>query len=93
LHQLADAALAGSEKAAADLRAAGQVLGLLNVSAEAWFRGDIDQSVIDIIVQQRVAARAAKDFKESDRLRDVLLHEHGVIIEDGAKGAYTLRKA
>ncbi|HYP62941.1 MAG TPA: cysteine--tRNA ligase [Acidocella sp.] len=93
LHQLADAALAGSEIAAADLRAAGQVLGLFNVSPEEWFRGDIDQSVIEHIVQQRVVARAAKDFKESDRLRDVLLQEHGVIIEDGAKGTYTLRKA
>jgi cysteinyl-tRNA synthetase len=93
LHQLADAALAGSKKAAADLCAAGQVLGLFNVSPDEWFRGDIDQSVIDDIVNQRIAARAAKNFKESDRLRDLLLQEHGVIIEDGAKGTYTLRKA
>jgi cysteinyl-tRNA synthetase len=72
------------------LRAAGQVLGLFNVSSDEWFRGGIDADV-QVLVEQRVAARLAKDFAESDRLRDEIA-KLGVIIEDGPRGTYTLRK-
>ena len=93
LHGLADAALAGDAKAASGLRAAGTVLGLFNLTPDEWFRGDIDQSAIEGLIAERVAARKRKDFAESDRLRDVLLKEHGVIIEDRPGGTYELRKA
>ena len=93
LHALADAALAGDAKAAAGLRAAGTVLGLFNLTPDEWFRGDIDQAAIEDLIAARVAARKAKDFAESDRLRDLILKEHGVIIEDRPGGTYELRKA
>jgi cysteinyl-tRNA synthetase len=40
---------------------------------------------IDAAIVARQAARKAKDFKESDRIRDELKAK-GVILEDGPKG-------
>ncbi len=90
LHKLADAALAGDAAAARDLRAAGQVLGLFNASPEEWFRGGISAAV-QALGEQRVAARVARNFAESDRLRDEIA-AHGFAIEDGPRNTYTLRK-
>ncbi|MGE4482316.1 cysteine--tRNA ligase [Acidocella sp.] len=92
LHALADQAIAGDAEAAAEMRAAGQVLGLFNMTPEEWFAGGIDEAV-KTLAEGRMAARKAKDFAESDRIRDLLLKEHGVIIEDGPGGTYKLRKA
>ncbi len=82
IHQLADPA---------ELRAGAQALGLLQQDAEAWFRwtpagssGPTDAE-IDSAIAARQAARKAKDFKESDRIRDDL-KARGVILEDGPKG-------
>lgn len=91
LHALADKALAGDPAAAADMRAAGQVLGLFNATPAEWFEGGISDE-IHALAAQRVAAKKAKDFAESDRIRDVLLSEHGIVIEDGPAGTYKLRK-
>ncbi len=93
LHQLADAALSGDLTAASGLLSAGQVLGLFNVTPDEWFRGGINQNAVDALVSLRITARKSKNFAESDRIRDLLLREHGVIIEDGPNGVYTLRKA
>ena len=66
-------------------------LGLLQQDAEAWFRwtpagssGPTDAE-IETAIAARQAARKARDFKESDRIRDELKAK-GVILEDGAKG-------
>ncbi len=82
MHQLGDPV---------ELRAGGQALGLLQQDAEAWFRwspagssGPTDAE-IDAAIAARQAARKAKDFKESDRIRDELKAK-GVILEDGATG-------
>ncbi|MDI1287433.1 MAG: cysteine--tRNA ligase [Reyranella sp.] len=76
---------------AAELRAGGNALGLLQQDAEAWFRwtpagssGPTDAE-IDAAIAARQAARKAKDFKVSDRIRDDLKAK-GVILEDGPKG-------
>jgi cysteinyl-tRNA synthetase len=75
----------------AELRAGANALGLLQQDAEAWFRwtpagssGPTDAE-IETAIAARQAARKAKDFKESDRIRDEL-KANGVILEDGAKG-------
>ena len=75
----------------AELRAGANALGLLQQDAEAWFRwtpagssGPTDVE-IDAAIAARQAARKAKDFKESDRIRDDL-KARGVILEDGPKG-------
>jgi cysteinyl-tRNA synthetase len=91
LHQLADAALAGAAAAASDLLAAGQVLGLFNQSPEAWFDIGTDRTDIEQLVNQRVAARRAKNYAEADRLR-VEIEKLGVVIEDVPGGSYVLRK-
>ena len=75
-----------------ELKAGGGALGLLQQDAEAWFRwtpaaaadGPSDAE-IDAAIAARQAARKAKDFKESDRIRDELKAK-GVILEDGPKG-------
>jgi cysteinyl-tRNA synthetase len=45
---------------------------------------------IDALVAQREAARAAKDFAESDRIRDELAAE-GIVIDDTASGPHWRR--
>jgi cysteinyl-tRNA synthetase len=82
IHQLDDPA---------QLRAGARALGLLQQDAETWFRwapagtsGPADAE-IEAAIAARQAARKAKDFKESDRIRDELKAK-GVILEDGPKG-------
>ncbi len=75
-----------------ELKAGAGALGLLQQDAEAWFRwtpaaaadGPSDAE-IDAAIAARQAARKARDFKESDRIRDEL-KARGVILEDGPKG-------
>jgi cysteinyl-tRNA synthetase len=83
LHQLRDPS---------ELKAGASALGLLQQDPEAWFRwtpaaaaeGPSDTE-IEAAIAARQAARKAKDFKESDRIRDDLKAK-GVILEDGPKG-------
>jgi cysteinyl-tRNA synthetase len=67
-------------------------LGLPSLSSErsrsaADARGsdDADSARIDALVAQRTAARKARDWAESDRIRDALAAE-GVLLEDGPGG-------
>ena len=89
LSVLADAARqSGSAEAKAALLGGGALLGLLQQSPEAWFRrGDdeIDEAHIEDLLEQRRTARAARDFKRADAIRDEL-SAMGVAIEDGAQG-------
>ncbi len=73
------------------LKAGASALGLLQQDADAWFRwtpagsaGPTDAE-IETAIAARQAARKARDFKESDRIRDDLKAK-GVILEDGPKG-------
>ncbi len=61
------------------LRDVDRVLGVLPD------RGDALPADLQALVDARVAARAARDWAESDRLRDVLL-EHGIAVEDTRDG-------
>jgi cysteinyl-tRNA synthetase len=45
----------------------------------------LDPALIDALVAERVAARKAKDFKESDRIRDELA-AMGIAIKDSKDG-------
>ncbi len=82
IHQLDDPA---------ELRAGGNALGMLQQDAEAWFRwapagtAGPDDAEIEAAIAARQAARKAKDFKESDRIRDDLKAK-GVLLEDGPAG-------
>ena len=48
-------------------------------------RGDLDKSEVARLIDDRTAARARKDFKESDRIRDQLA-AMGVVIKDSKEG-------
>jgi cysteinyl-tRNA synthetase len=85
LHALADAALAGDAAAASGLKAGGAVLGLLQQSPEAWFRGGADSGWIEAAIAERLAARKARDFARADAIRTELAAK-GVVLEDGPKG-------
>ena len=87
----------------AELTALGGVLGLLAVPAEEWFRltraagkALADAQLSDAEVEERIAARAAararRDFKESDRIRDELA-SRGVVLEDKPGGKTRWRRA
>ncbi|WEN16650.1 cysteine--tRNA ligase [Rhodanobacter sp. AS-Z3] len=89
LSVLADSARqSGSAEAKAALLGGGVLLGLLQQAPEAWFRrGDeaIDEAHIEDLLEQRRAARSARDFTRADAIRDEL-GAMGVVIEDGAQG-------
>ena len=79
----------------AELAALGRALGLLEVPAEEWFRlapaGSIGDAEVERRIAARAAARARKDWAESDRIREELA-ALGVILEDKG-GATTWRRA
>ena len=78
------------EKARAALRGSGALLGLLQADPETWFRGagqadGMSDAEIEALKAARDAARAARNFAEADRIRDVLAAE-GITLEDRADG-------
>jgi cysteinyl-tRNA synthetase len=89
LHQLANEAFRGDAAAARQLRALGGVLGLLQRDAEAFLQsapaGALSDAEISARIDERVAARRAKNYPEADRIRREL-EAAGVILEDGAQG-------
>ncbi|MDP6708976.1 MAG: cysteine--tRNA ligase [Alphaproteobacteria bacterium] len=96
MHKLADAALGGDAVAAAALKAAGTVMGLLEETASDWFQGDdgggLSAEAIEAQIATRSKARKNKDFQASDKIRDELL-DQGVILEDKPDGTTEWRRA
>ncbi|WP_027551711.1 cysteine--tRNA ligase [Bradyrhizobium sp. Cp5.3] len=69
------------------LAASLRLLGFLAESAAQWEgrkrqASGVDAAEIDRLIAERAAARARKDFKESDRIRDELVAK-GVVLKDG----------
>lgn len=79
------------------LKALAATLGLLERDPLAFLQaGSADDSglsaaEIEVLIAERKAARASKNFAESDRIRNLLLGS-GIILEDGANGT-TWRRA
>lgn len=77
-----------------DLKQMGSVLGILTNDPAAYFevkkesalaKQDVDAEAIDQLVNQRTAARKAKDFAGADAIR-ARLEAMNVILEDGPQG-------
>jgi cysteinyl-tRNA synthetase len=82
---------------AGELRALGGVLGILRVAPEQWFRagaaaGGLTDAEIDALIEARNVARKARNWPESDRIRDELAAA-GVILEDKPGGVTNWRRA
>jgi cysteinyl-tRNA synthetase len=76
-----------------ELRASGALLGLLRQDPEIWLKGAIDEAAeIEALIQQRLAARKARDFAEADRIRTELAMR-GVLLEDKPGGKTEWRSA
>jgi cysteinyl-tRNA synthetase len=87
LHGLRNAAASGGERDRSEFVASLRLLGFLSESAEVWKgrkqqASGIDAKQVDALIAARAAARARKDFKESDRIRDELA-AMGVVLKDG----------
>lgn len=75
---------------AAELKAGAQFLGLLEQSAESWFKGDalpngLTEALIEKAIADRQAAKSDKDFATADAIRADML-EKGILLEDGPDG-------
>jgi cysteinyl-tRNA synthetase len=90
LHALRGRAAAGGEDDRANFAGSLRFLGFLSESAGQWESRKQQASGVDAarvagLIGERTAARAAKDFAASDRIRDELV-AMGIVIKDG-KGA------
>jgi len=95
LNTLAKAA-AEDDQAKRQLKAAANLLGLLEHSSEDWFAGSADKDAIskaeiEGLIAERAAAKAAKDFARADEIRNEL-SEQGVALLDGPDGTSWERK-
>lgn len=74
---------------ALEVAAAGDLLGLLQQSPDAWFAGHDDAALpaseIEKLLGERESARARRDFASADAIRDRLT-QAGISIEDGPGG-------
>jgi cysteinyl-tRNA synthetase len=89
LHALRNAA-SSSERSRKELAGSLKLLGFLSESAAEWEgrkrqASGIDAARVNSLIADRTAARARKDFKESDRIRDELA-AMGVAIKDSKEG-------
>ena len=90
LHRLAAETRRGNFHAACDLKSTCRFLGLTLAGDSLQDirkrqRGDIDEARIEALIDARTKARAARNFAESDRIRDEL-GAMGVVLKDSKEG-------
>lgn len=83
-------------RAKAELAVGGGLLGLLQADPEAWFKAssgadDLSADQIDALIEERLAARAGRNFARADEIRDAL-EEQGVLLDDGPDGTQWRRR-
>jgi cysteinyl-tRNA synthetase len=90
LHGLRSEAVAGDEQQRAAFAGSLRLLGFLSETLAQWESrkrqvSGIDADRVNALISERTAARARKDFKESDRIGDELA-AMGVAIKDSKDG-------
>jgi cysteinyl-tRNA synthetase len=94
LHAIASGRMGTSEHAQFDikrrLRVSTMLLGLLGGTRKEYLDSNpkailVDRDTVETLIANRTAARARRDFKESDRIRDELA-AMGVVIKDSKEG-------
>jgi cysteinyl-tRNA synthetase len=90
LHELRGEAARGAKPAAACLKTSARLVGLLEKTASDWiaFRPKsivVDEIKVSTLIEARAAARKAKNFAESDRIRDEL-SKMGIVLKDSKDG-------
>ena len=71
------------------LLAAAELLGVLQADPAVWLEGEVDDALraeVEQLLQERAAARVAKDWPAADRIRD-RLNALNVLVMDGPEGA------
>jgi cysteinyl-tRNA synthetase len=86
-----------AQTAAATLRSMGAMLGVLQQAPEAYLKrsvgpAGISNQEVESLLKARQVARAARNFAESDRIRDRLT-EAGILLEDKPGGSTQWRRA
>jgi cysteinyl-tRNA synthetase len=86
LHKLYDKASKGNNEDKQIFNSACNFIGLLQETKEEWLnhkkrKANISEAEIENKIKLRIKARADKDYKEADNIRDYLL-DKGVLIED-----------
>lgn len=90
LHGLRNRIQGGDDKLRGEFAGALRALGFLRESAKEWAArrqagADVDATKVEGLIAARKAARASKDFAESDRIRDELA-AMGVVLKDSKEG-------
>ena len=81
--------MAAVARAKGQLLASAALLGVLQADPATWLEGDVPDELrreVEALLEQRAAARAAKDWPEADRIRD-RLNALNVVVMDGPQGA------
>jgi cysteinyl-tRNA synthetase len=89
--------VAGASNGAATLRALGAILGVLQQDPDTYLKRSagiksLADGEVEALLASRREARAAKNFTESDRIRDVL-SAAGILLEDKPGGRTEWRRA
>jgi cysteinyl-tRNA synthetase len=90
LHGLKAKAQAGDQSACGEFVSSLRFLGFLRETASEWAArrhvgNDVDAAKVEALIATRTAARKAKNFAESDRIRDELA-AMGVVLKDSKDG-------
>ncbi|WP_160286509.1 cysteine--tRNA ligase [Pseudomonas knackmussii] len=95
VNRLRESDLQAAAALAAKLKELAGLLGVLQLEPDVFLQagaaGKVDAAQVEALIQARLEARAAKNWAESDRIRDELT-AMGVVLEDG-KGGTTWRLA
>ncbi len=89
INRLRETDLQAAASLAAGMKALAGPLGILQLTPEAFLRAGaeakVDARQVEVLIEARLQARAAKNWAESDRIRDEL-NAMGIVLEDGKGG-------